>query len=81
MSVAHVFLGLLEPAPGHGYTLKHSYDSRFGRHRPLKFGQVYATPQRLERDGLVTVAGTEAGAGPDRKLYAITPDGVSGLEE
>ncbi len=81
MSVSHVFLGLLEPGPTHGYTLKQEYDGRFGRSRPLKFGQVYATLQRLQRDGLAAVVGTEAGAGPDRKVYAITPDGVGGLEE
>ncbi len=80
MSVAHVFLGLLEPAPSHGYTLKQEYDTRFGRSRPLKTGQVYATLQRLQRDGLATVVGTEAGAGPDRKVFAITPDGVGGFE-
>lgn len=81
MSVAHVFLGLLEPTPTHGYTLKQEYDSRFGRSRPLKSGQVYATLQRLQRDGLANVVGTEAGAGPDRKVYTITPDGVGGLEQ
>lgn len=81
MSIAHVFLGLLEPAPSHGYTLKQGYDTFFGRSRPLKFGQVYATLQRLERDRLVTIVGTEAGAGPDRKVYAITKDGVGGLED
>lgn len=81
MSIAHVFLGLLEPGASHGYTLKREYDVRFARARPLKFGQVYATLQRLERDGLATVVGTEAGAGPDRKVYAITPAGVDGLEQ
>jgi len=81
MSVSHTLLGLLEPAPSHGYTLKHEYDARFARARPLKFGQVYATLARLERDGLVTVAGIEHGEGPDRRRYAITKTGVTELEE
>ncbi len=80
MSIPLTMLGLLEPAPSHGYTLKQRYDERFGRSRPLKFGQVYATLGRLERDGLAQVTGVEHGEGPERKVFAITPDGVSELE-
>lgn len=80
MSVGHRFLGLLEAAPSHGYTLKQEYDESFGRNQPMKIGQVYATLARLQRDGLVQLAGTEAGGGPDRKVYAITPEGVTELE-
>ena len=60
--------------------MKHEYDARFGRSRPLRFGQVYATLQRLERDGLATTVRVEPGGGPDRKLYAITPEGVGDFE-
>jgi DNA-binding PadR family transcriptional regulator len=80
MNVPLTLLGLLEPAPSHGYELKHAYDDRFGVERPLKFGQVYATLGRLERDGRVEVLGVEAGEGPDRKRYAITPEGVTVLD-
>jgi DNA-binding PadR family transcriptional regulator len=80
MSVSATMLGLLEPKPSHGYELKRAYDRRFGRERPLPFGQVYATLGRLERDGRVRVEGTEAGGGPERKRYAITSDGVAELE-
>jgi hypothetical protein len=73
-------LGLLERQPSHGYELKRSYDRRFGRDRPLPFGQVYATLGRLERDGRVRVEGTEAGGGPERRRYSITPEGVKELE-
>jgi hypothetical protein len=34
----------------------------------------------LERDGRVQVVGVEAGAGPDRKRYAITAEGVTDLD-
>jgi DNA-binding PadR family transcriptional regulator len=80
MSVPHTLLGLLEPTPQHGYLLKQAYDRRFAHDRPLRFGQVYATLARLERDGLATVVGVEAGEGPDRKTYAITQRGVSEVE-
>jgi DNA-binding PadR family transcriptional regulator len=80
MTVSYALLGLLEEADRHGYDLKQSYDRRFGGSRPLRFGQVYRTLAQLARDGLVEIAGVEAGAGPERKLYSITADGVTDLE-
>ncbi len=80
MSLGHAFLGLLEDRPRHGYELKHLYDGRFGPSQPIKFGQVYATLSRLRRDGLVDIDSVEAGGGPDRKVYVITPAGVTDLE-
>lgn len=79
MSVPHLLLGLLEPGPSHGYTLKSDYDSRFGRDRPLRYGQVYATLARLQRDGWAEEVAVEPGAGPERRLYAVTPSGVQEL--
>lgn len=80
MPVPHAFLGLLESGPRHGYALKRSFDEWFGLAKPLRFGQVYATLARLEREGLSHVAAVETGEGPDRKRYAITPAGVEELE-
>ena len=80
MTVSYALLGLLEEAERHGYDLKRSYDRRFGAYRPLRFGQVYRTLAQLQRDGLVAIAGVEAGAGPDRKRYSITAQGVTDLE-
>ena len=78
--VAQTFLGLLEAHPRHGYDLKRAYDERFGRDRPLAYGQVYATLSRLLRDGMVVVDGVEPGGGPERKRYAITSDGVADVD-
>lgn len=80
ISIPNTLLGLLEPAPSHGYELKRAYDARFGHYRPLAFGQVYATLARLQRDGKVMVEGVEPGDGPDRKRYAITQQGVGALD-
>jgi DNA-binding PadR family transcriptional regulator len=77
MSIAKTFLGLLEGGPRHGYDLKRSYDERFGHDKPLAYGQVYATLARLLKHGLVAVDGVEPGAGPERKRYVITEDGVA----
>jgi DNA-binding PadR family transcriptional regulator len=80
MSISRMLLGLLEAEPKHGYTLKQDFDERFGGERPVLYGQVYATLGRLHRDGLAKAVGVESGGGPDRKVYAITPAGVSELE-
>lgn len=80
MSFGRALLGLLEVEPRHGYELKRRFDEAFPASRPLPFGQIYATLARLRRDGLVDVAAVESGAGPDRKLYVITPAGVADLE-
>lgn len=81
MSSAHALLGLLEQGPAYGYTLKHEYDERFGYEKPLAFGQVYSSLARFERRGWAEVLEVEAGSGPERKRYRITPDGVSVVDE
>ncbi len=80
MTVPLALLGLLEREPSHGYDLKRDYDEFFGRGKPLPFGQVYATLARLARDGKVVAAEAEPGAGPDRKRYVITDQGVTEIE-
>ena len=80
MSTAHALLGLLEPAPRHGYDLKRLFDRYFSPDRPLAFGQVYATLGRLERDGRVVVATVDRADGPERKRYAITTAGERALD-
>jgi DNA-binding PadR family transcriptional regulator len=80
MSVSYALLGLLEQRPSHGYDLKRNYDVYFGHDKPLPFGQVYATLSRLARDGRVIAGLPEPGAGPERKLYAITEKGEADLQ-
>jgi DNA-binding PadR family transcriptional regulator len=81
VSFPQTLLGLLEPAPRHGYDLKREYDARFGQQRPIRAGQVYSTLSRLLRDGAVCVVGVERVDGPDRTTYALTADGVTHLEQ
>ncbi len=77
MTVSLTILGLLEREPSHGYDLKRDYDEFFGRSKPLPFGQVYSTLARLARDGKVEAGEPEPGAGPERKRYVITEQGVT----
>lgn len=81
MDNALTLLGLLSATPSYGYDLKHSYDRYFGGRKPLAFGQVYATLARMIRDGYLKSVGEEAGGGPDRKRYEITPAGRQKLAE
>lgn len=81
MTVPMALLGILESTGStHGFALKRRYDELLGRGTELKYGQVYGTLARLERDGLAKGLGLEKGGGADRRVYAITPDGVEELE-
>jgi DNA-binding PadR family transcriptional regulator len=81
MSVPLTLLGLLERGPSHGYDLKRDYDAYFGRGRPLRYSQVYATLSRLARDGKAIPGPTEQGAGPERRRYVITEAGIAEVEQ
>lgn len=78
--VAHGLLGLLEDRPKHGYELRKTFDERISQGRSLKSAQVYSTLGRLHRDGCVDEVGEEQGPGPERRVYAITDDGIAELE-
>ena len=69
-------LALLEHSPAHGYQLKTAFEQRFGEAwGAINIGQVYATLQRLERDGLVTVELVTQTTRPDKRVYALTESG------
>ncbi|GAA1415543.1 PadR family transcriptional regulator [Streptomyces thermospinosisporus] len=79
MSTRHILLGLLASGPSHGYDLKRRHDERFPQARPLAYGQVYTTLQRLVRDGLAEIEGTDADGGPERTMYRSTEEGAREL--
>lgn len=80
MSVPHALLGLLEREPRHGYDLKRLFDGYFAPDHPLAYAQVYSTLGRLEQRSLVRLESIERAEGPDRRRYAITPEGQAELE-
>jgi DNA-binding PadR family transcriptional regulator len=81
VSVPLTLLGLLERGPSHGYDLKRDYDAYFGRGRPLRYSQVYATLSRLARDGKAVAGPIEQEAGPERRRYVITDVGIADVEQ
>lgn len=75
MSASHALLGLLTEGARHGYDLRRQYQRRFPAAKPLAPAQIYATLERLLRDGLVAVGATERVGGPDRTVFAVTGPG------
>jgi DNA-binding PadR family transcriptional regulator len=81
MATNEVVLALLRSGPAHGYDLKRDHDEWFADSRPLAFGQIYATLNRLEREGLVQVVETRSESGPERTVYALDERGEERLRE
>jgi DNA-binding PadR family transcriptional regulator len=81
VTVPVTLLGLLERGPSHGYDLKRDYDAYFGRGKPLRYSQVYATLSRLARDGKAIPGPIEQEAGPERRRYVITEAGMADVEQ
>ena len=76
-------LALLAKERSHGYELRTRLRQALGPlGHGMNRGQVYVTLGRLEKAGLVT---SEQSAGlvdrPDRKVYALTPDGQQRVAE
>ncbi|OGO11265.1 MAG: PadR family transcriptional regulator [Chloroflexi bacterium RBG_13_66_10] len=77
MSVRNALLGLLLQSPRHGYELRTAFEAVMGGEANwgIKPAQVYTTLSRLEESGLVEVEGVQKRAGPEKRIYAVTPAG------
>lgn len=75
----HALLGLLARDVRHGYELKNALEQALGGSWDINFGQIYATLQRLERDGLVSAEVDETDR-RGKKTYALTDIGRHELE-
>jgi DNA-binding PadR family transcriptional regulator len=77
-----VVLAMLAKEPAHGYQLRARLRDALG---PLgdgmNAGQVYVTLARLEKAGLLSVESGESGDRPERKVYALTPEGQQRVGE
>lgn len=78
MSITHVLLSLLARQPMHGYELKSAFDEQFGSIWNLNFGQVYPALEKLKDHRWIRES--EVTHGRDKKVYAITDEGLSELE-
>ncbi len=82
MSVRHAVLGLLAQRPRHGYELHAAFQALVGGagQWDVKSAQIYTTLARLEQSGLVVEEGVEQDAGPEKRIYALTPSGRAALQ-
>ncbi len=82
MSVRHAILGLLTQRPRHGYELRAAFEALVGGEEnwDVKPAQIYATLTRLEKGGMVAEETIEQDAGPEKRIYAITPAGRQTLQ-
>jgi DNA-binding PadR family transcriptional regulator len=78
-----VVLAMLAKEPSHGYELRARLRQALGPlGEALNPGQVYVTLTRLEKAGLVVSDRAEGLADrPDRKVYALTPNGQQRVAE
>jgi DNA-binding PadR family transcriptional regulator len=74
MGVREGLLALLEREAAHGYQLKTGFEAATGGIWSVNVGQVYATLDRLERDGFVASSEHEG-----QRSYRITPAGSQEL--
>ncbi|GBD45398.1 hypothetical protein HRbin41_00199 [bacterium HR41] len=76
----YVLMSLLARRPAHGYELHQEVEERLhGLMSSVNPGQVYATLQRLERDGLIVGADVEQSERPNKRVYELTPSGEEEL--
>jgi DNA-binding PadR family transcriptional regulator len=78
MSVRHALLAILSEGPAYGLQLHERFERRTGQLWSLNVGQVYATLQRLERDGLI--ADTDSTQDGAQRPYRITDEGRRELD-
>jgi DNA-binding PadR family transcriptional regulator len=78
-----VVLAMLAKEPSYGYELRARLRQALGPlGEAMNPGQIYVTLTRLEKASLVTTeAAEELADRPDRKVYALTPDGQQRVAE
>jgi DNA-binding PadR family transcriptional regulator len=83
MSIRNALLGLLDQRPRHGYELHDAFEAVVGGEQnwDVKPAQIYMTLARLEQSGLVVQESLEQAGGPEKRIYAITPEGRLELRE
>lgn len=72
-------LTALTAGPRHGYALIEVVGELSGGRVRLKPGSLYATLERLAREGLVTESGVEIVSGRQRRYFELTEEGADAL--
>lgn len=70
-------LALLSQADAYGYDIA----SRLSEAIAMGEGTIYPLMRRMQKEGLVSTYLVESPAGPSRKYYRLTPQGVESLRQ
>lgn len=79
MDVKTVCLGILTDGAASGYDLKKQFESTFGHFFAAGYGSIYPALASLSDHDLVTCEHVPQEGKPDRKVYAITDEGMAFL--
>ncbi len=79
MDVKTVCLGMLTDGAASGYDLKKQFESSFAHFFAAGYGSIYPALSSLAEKGLVTCEQIPQEGKPDRKVYAITDEGMAFL--
>jgi len=81
-TIALSILSLLARQPLSGYDLKQQMNNRISQFIHVSNNQIYPQLKKLEVDGLVELSQvTKDGTYPEKKIYAITPTGLTQLKQ
>ena len=81
MDVRTLCLGVLTLGEATGYEIKQVFDGAFAHFHAAGFGSIYPALADLAAEGLVTVTEVEQEGRPDKKIYRITPEGLTRFTE
>jgi DNA-binding PadR family transcriptional regulator len=76
-----LILGLLSNKSMSGYDIKKLIKTRMGSFWDISYSQIYPTLRMLQKEGAVTKKVEINETGPNRKVYSITNEGLSKLQE
>lgn len=80
MNVRTLCLGYLSMQEATGYDMKKDFEEGLFCHfMEASYGSIYPALGQLAAEGLVTVREEEQSGKPDKKIYAITPEGLKHL--
>lgn len=80
MNVRTLCLGYLSLREATGYDMKKDFEEGLFCHfMEASYGSIYPALGQLAAEGLVTVREEEQSGKPDKKVYAITPEGTRQL--
>lgn len=80
MALAHAILAALLDHPCSGYDLRKRFEGSVGFFWQASFQQIYRELGKLEEQGLVESEAVTQQSRPDKKIFAVTPEGEAFLQ-